>query len=66
MATIVPEDVIRTFEKWLGIEIDPAKVKCIPSDGYKNHRHGKWDLYLLRREERLFEVRKYEDGTLEF
>lgn len=64
----IPEEVIQTFKEWLGpkIAVDPSKIVCFPSDGYRDYQHGEFDLYVLRHDGGLYKVWKYENGYLYF
>ena len=66
MVQTIPEKVLETFEYWLGNKVDPSTIKCFPNDGYKDHKHGEFDLYVLRRDGALYKVRLYQDGNIHY
>lgn len=62
----IPKEVVETFEYWLGNKIDLSKIVCLKSDGYREIKHGEFDMYVIRRGSALYRVKAYEDGHLAF
>lgn len=62
----VPEKVVQTFRDWMGIEVCKSEIHCFPDNGYRDNKHGGFDLYVLRRDGILHKVRACEDGNVEY
>ncbi len=60
----IPKVVLEQFEYYLGKKVDPYQIVVFPDNGYEHYKHGKFDLYVIRRDGTLYCVYKYHDGTV--